>query len=139
MKHFNKESLDYSFISKFEAGISLLGSEAKSLRTQNPQFQNSKIEMIGSVPYLVNLKIPTYKYSHGQIIDATRPKPLLLNKKEIAKIISYRHQKYMIIPIAIFTKGKWFKVEIGIGRKIKKYEKREKIKQKEFQHGGDAR
>jgi len=133
MKHFNKESLDYSFIAKFEAGLALTGAEAKSLRTQNPQFQNSKVEIIGSIPYLTNLNIPIYKYSQGQIIDTNRARPLLLNKKEIAKIISYRHQKYMIIPITIFSKGKWFKVEIGIGRKMKKYEKREKIKQQEFQ------
>ena len=133
MKHFNKDSLDYSFIAKFEAGLSLLGTEAKSLRTQNPQFQNSKIEMFGSIPHLINLNIPVYKYSQGQIIDTARPRPLLLNKKEIAKIISYRYQKYMIIPISIFAKGKWFKVEIGIGRKMKKYEKREKIKAREFQ------
>jgi SsrA-binding protein len=132
MKHFNKESLDYSFIIKFEAGLSLLGTEVKSLRTQNPQFQNSKVEMIGSVPHLVNLKIPVYKHSQGQVVDTDRPRPLLLKQKEIAKIISYRHQKYMLIPIAIFTQGRWVKVEIGIGRKVKKYEKREKIKAREF-------
>jgi SsrA-binding protein len=132
MKHYNKESSDYSFISKFEAGLSLLGNEAKSLRTQTSQFKNSKVEMIGNKPCLVNLNIPVYKYSHKQIIDTNRPIPLLLNKKEIAKILSYRHQKYMLIPVSIFTKGKWFKVEIGVGRKMKKYEKREKIRAKEF-------
>lgn len=135
MRHFNKESLDYSFIAKFEAGLALTGAEAKSLRTQNPQFQNSKVDILGSIPHLINLNIPVYKYSQGQIIDTARNRALLLNKKEIAKIISYRHQKYMIIPIAIFSKGKWFKVEVGIGRKMKKYEKREKIKAREFQKG----
>jgi SsrA-binding protein len=132
MKHFNKESRDYKFIAKFEAGIALTGSDAKSLRTQTPQFANSKVEIQNGQPILINLTIPLYKYSQGQIIDTTHERNLLLSQKEIAKLISYRNQKYMLIPISIFLKGKWFKVEIGVGRKMRKYEKREKIKAKEM-------
>lgn len=132
MKYFNKESLDYQFVDKFEAGLALTGSDAKSLRTQTPQFANSKVEIKNSIPILTNLKIPLYKYSQKQEIDTTRERNLLLSEKEIAKLISFRNQKYMIIPIAIFLQGKWFKVEIGIGRKMKKYEKRQKIKDREL-------
>jgi len=133
MRQFNKDSLDYSFVDKFEAGIALTGADAKSLRTQTVQYANSKIDIINGVPFIENLQIPIYKYSHGQIIDITRPRQLLLKEREIAKLISYKHQKYAIIPIAIFLQGHWFKIEIGVGRKIKKYEKREKIKAREFQ------
>ena len=132
MKHFNKESRDYEFIAKFEAGIALTGSDAKSLRTQVPQFANSKVEIKNGQPILFNLTIPLYKYSQGQTIDTTQERNLLLSKKEILKVISFRNQKYMLIPISIFTQGKWFKVEIGVGRKMRKYEKREKIKAKEM-------
>ena len=132
MKHFNKESRDYEFVYKIEAGIALTGSDAKSLRTQTPQFANSKVEIQNGRPVLFNLTIPLYKYSQGQIIDTTHERNLLLSDKEIAKLISYRNQKYMLVPIAIYLKGKWFKVEIGIGRKMRKYEKREKIKAKEI-------
>lgn len=132
MKHFNKESRDYEFIAKFEAGIALTGSDAKSLRTQVPQFANSKVEIQNGHPVLFNLTIPLYKYSQGQPIDTTHERNLLLSEKEIAKLISYRNQKYMLIPVAIYLKGKWFKVEIGVGRKMRKYEKREKIKAKEM-------
>jgi SsrA-binding protein len=132
VRHFNKESLDYQFIDKFEAGIILTGSDVKSLRTQNPQFANSKVEIIKGVPILFNLQIPQYKYTQGQVVDTTHERQLLLKEKEIAKLISYRNQKYMMIPISIYTKGKWFKVEIGIGRKMRKYEKREKIKNREI-------
>jgi len=132
MKHFNKESRDYEFIAKFEAGIALTGSDAKSLRTQTPQFANSKVEIKNGQPILSNLKIPLYKYSQGQPIDTTQERNLLLSQKEILKLISFRNQKYMLIPISIFIKGKWFKVEIGVGRKMRKYEKREKIKAKEM-------
>ena len=134
MKHFNKESRDYEFIANFEAGIALTGSDAKSLRTQTPQFANSKVEIENGEPIISNLKIPLYKYSQGQTIDTTQERKLLLSKKEIAKLISYRNQKYMLIPISIFLQGKWFKVEIGVGRKMRKYEKREKLKAKEMKN-----
>lgn len=135
MRHFNKESLDYKFIDKFEAGIALTGSDVKSLRTQPVQFASSKVDFLGSQPILVGLTIPLYKFSQNQEIDTTHNRNLLLNEKEIAKLVSYRHQKYMIIPIAIFFKGRWAKVELGVGRKAKKYEKRALLKKREFERG----
>jgi SsrA-binding protein len=132
MRYFNKESRDFHFIDKFEAGLVLTGADAKSLRLQPPQFLGSKVEVINGQPILFNLKIPPYKYSQNQTTDTTPDRNLLLSVKEIAKIQSFRHQKYMIIPIAIYPRGKWFKVEIGVGRKLKKYEKRAKIKDREI-------
>lgn len=132
MRYFNRDSSDFEFKDKFEAGIALTGSDAKSLRTQGVQFNGSKVEIINGVPTLFNLTIAPYKYSQNQEIDKTGERKLLLSGKQIAKLQSLRNQKYMIIPIAIFLKGKWFKVEIGVGRKMRKYEKREKIKAKEI-------
>lgn len=132
MRHFNRESRDYQFTDKIEAGLVLTGSDAKSLRTQSPQFANSKLEIKNGIPLLSGLNIPQYKYSQGQIIDTTRERHLLLSQKEIARLVSARNQKYMVIPIAIYPKGKWFKVELGIGRKLRKFEKRQKIKAREF-------
>ena len=133
MRYFNKDSLDYQFIEKFSAGIALSGADAKSLRVQTPQFIGSRIEVINGQPILFNLKIPVYKYSCNTDVDTTLERNLLLTEKEIAKLQSFRHQKYMMIPIAIYLKGKWFKVEIGVGRKMRKFEKREKIKKREIQ------
>lgn len=132
MRYFNKDSLDYQFIDKFDAGIALTGADAKSLRVQTPQFIGSRIEVINGQPILFNLKIPVYKYSQNIEADKTLERNLLLSEKEIAKLQSFRHQKYMIIPVAIHLKGKWFKVEIGVGRKMRKYEKRQKIKDQEL-------
>jgi len=132
MRYFNKDSRDYQFIEKFDAGIVLNGADAKSLRVQTPQFTNARVEVINGQPILFNLKIQKYKYAQASVIDTTTERNLLLSQKEIAKIQSLRHQKYMIIPIAIHLKGKWFKVEIGVGRKMRKYEKRAKIKDKEL-------
>ena len=131
MRFFNRDSLDYEFKDKLEAGLVLTGSDAKSLRTQGVQFNGSKIEIINGIPTGFNLTIEPYKFSQNQEIDTTRERKLLLSSKEIAKLASLRNQKYMIIPISIFVKGHWFKMEIGVGRKMRKYEKREKLKKKE--------
>ncbi len=135
MRHFNKDSLDYKFEQKFEAGIVLSGAEAKSLRLHGAQFNGSKVEIINGVPILFNITIQPYQYATNQTIDKSSQRQLLLTTKEISKLISLRHQKYMIIPIAIFLKGKWFKVELGVGRKMRKFEKREKIRQQEAKRG----
>lgn len=135
MRHFNRDSLDYHFIEKFIAGLVLTGSDAKSLRTQGVQFNGAKIEIVDGIPTVFNLTIIPYKYSQSQTTDKTEERRLLLSSKQIAKLQSYRHQKYMLIPINIFLQGKWFKMEIGVGRKMKKYEKREKIKNEEIKRG----
>ncbi|MBU4396842.1 SsrA-binding protein, partial [Patescibacteria group bacterium] len=91
------------------------------------------VEIINNRPFLINLDIPLYKFtSKNTLYDTTRNRALLLNYKQIAKLISYRKQKYMIIPISIYIKNNFFKAEIGIGRKMRKYEKRQKIKDKEM-------
>ena len=100
MRYFNKDSLDYQFIDKFDAGIALTGADAKSLRVQTPQFAGSTIEVINGQPILFDLKIPKYKYAQNTLADTTSERNLLLSEKEIARLQSLRHQKYMIIPIA---------------------------------------
>lgn len=137
MKYFNRDSLDYSFNDKIVAGLVLNGSDAKALRVNGVHFKGAKVEVINGIPTVMNLEITPYKYSQNQEKDKSGERKLLLNSKEIAKLQSYRNQKYMMIPISIFLQGIWFKMEIGIGRKMRKFEKREKIKEKEFR--GDAR
>lgn len=132
MRFFNRDSLDYEFKDKFEAGLVLTGSDAKSLRTQGVQFNGSKIEIIDGIPTVFNLTIEPYKFAQSQEVDKTKERKILLSSKEIAKLQSLRNQKYMIIPVSIFLKHNWFKMEIGVGRKLRKYEKKEKIKSKDY-------
>jgi len=134
MKFFNRDSLDYEFKDKFEAGLVLTGSDAKSLRTQGVQFNGSRVEIVNGIPTVFNLTIEKYKFSQNQETDLTSERKLLLSNKEISKLQSLRNQKYMIIPISIFLKHNWFKMEIGVGRKLRKFEKREKIKTKEIKN-----
>jgi len=132
MRYFNRDSLDYNFNDKIVAGLVLNGSDAKALRVNGVQFKGAKVEVMNGVPTVFNLEISPYKYSRQQDIDKSNERKLLLNSKEIAKLQSYRNQKYMMIPISIFLQGIWWKMEIGIGRKMRKFEKREKIKTEEI-------
>jgi SsrA-binding protein len=111
--------MDFNFSEKFEAGLVLSGSDAKALRVNGVQFNGSKVEVINGIPTVFNLTITPYKYSQNKEMDKTGERKLLLSQKEIAKMQSLRNQKYMLIPIAIFLKGKWFKMEIGAGRKMR--------------------
>lgn len=135
MKYFNKDSLDYSFSDKMVAGIVLSGADAKALRVNGVHFKGAKVEVVDGIPRVLDLEITPYKYSQNQETDKSGERKLLLNSKEIAKLQSYRNQKYMMIPISIFLQGIWFKMEIGIGRKMRKFEKREKIKKEEIKRG----
>lgn len=135
MKYFNKDSLDYNFSDKMVAGMVLTGADAKALRVNGVQFKGAKVEIINGIPMVLNLEIAPYKYSQNQETDKSGERKLLLSSREIAKLQSYRNQKYMIIPISIFLQGIWFKMEIGIGRKMRKFEKREKIKKEEIKRG----
>lgn len=132
MRHFNLDSRDYAFIEKFVAGLVLTGSDVKSLRTQTTPLQGSRVEVLGGFPKILNLNIPRYKFS--QQVDTTAERNLLLSNKEIKKILTYKKQKYMLVPISIFSQGRWFKLEFGVGRKLKKYDKRTKIKNQEFKN-----
>jgi len=135
VRYFNKDSLDYEFSDKFEAGLVLSGADAKALRVNGVQFKGTKVEVINGLPSVFNLTITPYKYAQNVEVDKSSERKLLLSQKEIAKLQSLRHQKYMLIPIAIYLKGRWFKMEVGVGRKMRKFEKREKIKKEEMKQG----
>ncbi len=135
MSYINPDSRDYHFVDTYTAGLVLTGADAKSLRVNTCSFKGAKVDLIGNRPYIVGLSIPKYKYSQTTQ-DTTDSRPLLLSKKELAKLISYRHQKYMAIPIKIFKKGHWFKLEFGIGKKLRKFEKRQQIKDRDLKRKG---
>ena len=97
MKYFNRDSLDYRFSDKMTAGLVLSGSDAKALRVNGVHFKGARVEVNDGVPKVINLEIPPYQYSQNQEIDKSGERKLLLNSKEIAKLQSYRNQKYMII------------------------------------------
>ena len=129
----NKKAFhDYSIEETMEAGIQLLGTEVKSLRDGKANLKDSYVLVKDSEAFLFNCHISPY--SHGNIMnhDPVRTRKLLLHKKEIAKLQGKAVQKgYSLIPLKIYFKGSHAKVEVGLARGKKTYEKRESIKKRE--------
>jgi SsrA-binding protein len=123
---------DYSIEETVEAGIVLTGTEVKSLRDGKANLKDSYVLIKDSEALLLNCHISPY--THGNITnhDPLRTRKLLLHKKEISRLQGKAFQKgYSLIPLKIYFKGPRAKVEIGLARGKKTYEKRETIKKRE--------
>jgi SsrA-binding protein len=129
----NKKAFhDYSIEETLEAGIQLLGTEVKSLRDGKANLKDSYVLIKNSEVFLFNCHISPY--SHGNIMnhDPLRTRKLLLHRKEIERIRGKAQQKgYTILPLKIYFKDSHAKVEIGLAKGKKLYEKRETIKERE--------
>lgn len=124
---------NYEIIDKLEAGIVLYGTEIKSIRAGKVNIKDSyaTIEKNGEV-YVYSMHISPY--DHGNIYnkDPMRPKKLLLNKSEIHKLIGRTTLKgYTLVPIKLYFKGNFIKMELGVGKGKKLFDKREDLKKKE--------
>jgi SsrA-binding protein len=123
---------DYSIEETIEAGIQLLGTEVKSLREGKANLKDSYVLIKDSEVILLNCHISPY--SHGNILnhDPLRTRKLLLHRKEIERLRGKMQQKgYTLIPLKIYFKGSYAKVEIGLAKGKRQYEKRETIKERE--------
>jgi SsrA-binding protein len=123
---------DYSIEETLEAGIQLQGTEVKSLREGKANLRDSYVLLKNSEVFLLNCHISPY--SHGNIMnhEPLRTRKLLLHRKEIERLRGKAQQKgYAMIPLKIYFKGSFAKVEIGLAKGKKLYEKRETIKERE--------
>ena len=129
-----KATYDYNISLKLDAGIVLTGSEVKSLRNISPSIKESYIEEKDAELWLKNCFIKKYASSSDKDNDPTRSRKLLVNRKELNKILgSIRRDGFSIVPITMFFSTKGFvKLSIGLGKGKKKYDKREDQKSKDW-------
>ena len=124
---------DYFIEERYEAGIMLQGTEVKSLREGRVNLQDSYASVRGSEVFLHQCHISPY--SHGNMMnhDPTRVRKLLLHKTEIHKLLGKTQQKGLtLIPLRIyFSKRGYAKVELGLAKGKKLYDRRETIKSRE--------
>jgi SsrA-binding protein len=124
---------DYEISDKFEAGLVLSGQEVKSVKTGHISLKGSFVTAAGNELYLTNANIPPYRYA-GDIknYDPTRSRKLLLKKSEIKSLIGKsRASGLTLVPIRVYTKKRLVKLEFGVGRGKKEFDKREKIAKRE--------
>jgi SsrA-binding protein len=123
---------DYAIEETVEAGMVLMGTEVKSLRDGKANLKDSYVIIKDEEVYLLNCHISPY--SHGNIMnhEPLRTRKLLLHRKEIVRLQGKAAQKgYSLIPLKIYFKDGRAKVEIGLAKGKRQYEKRETIKKKE--------
>ena len=119
---------DYDVRQSFEAGIELKGREVKSLREGKINLADSYATIENGEVILKNLHISKYKMAAHEELDPMRPRRLLLTKREIRKLIQGTQQKSMtLIPLAVYFKGPYAKIELALAIGRKKYDKREAI------------
>ncbi len=128
-----KAYFDYEILEKFEAGLVLAGYEVKSLRNKRGNLQGSRVIIRGGEVFAVGLEIPPYQAKNmPKNFEEQRTVKLLLSKNEIEYLNGKLSQKGLtIIPLKVYTKGRKIKMEIGLARGKKKFDKREKIKERE--------
>ena len=123
---------NYNIENKIEAGIVLTGTEIKSIRQGNANLKDSYAVLKNGEVFIIGMHISPYE--HGNIFnkDPIRDRKLLLNKREIAKLIGLTKQKgYSLIPISLYFKGNLVKVELGVGKGKKLYDKRQDLAKKD--------
>lgn len=117
---------DYFVIEKYEAGIELFGTEIKSLRSGQVNLKDSFCKVYNGELYVVGMHISPYEKGNIFNKDPLRLKKLLMHKKEIIKLNSFvAKDGYSIIPLSLYFKGSRVKVEVGVCKGKKLYDKRE--------------
>jgi SsrA-binding protein len=132
MKKVNKKAhFNYLILERFEAGVVLMGGEVKSVRKGNVDLGNSFAKVIEKEVYLINANIPI---DGKKDYNSTRIRKLLLNRKEITTLESkIKAKKLTLVPISVYTKGRLIKVQVGLAKSKRKFEKKESIKKKDIQ------
>ena len=117
---------NYNIIDTFEAGIVLTGTEIKSIRAGKVNMKNSFANIKNGECFIYGMHISPYEFGNINNKDPLRDRKLLLTKKEINKLIGKIKQTgFSLVPICIYFKGNFVKVELGLGQGKKLYDKRE--------------
>lgn len=124
----------YDILDKIEAGIVLTGSEVKSVKAGHISIKESYAKLIKEELWLVGARITPYQPGQMKSPDPLRTRKLLFKKDELKKLIGkLQEQGLTLFPLSVYLKDNFVKLELGLGRGLKKHDKRSKIKAKETQ------
>jgi SsrA-binding protein len=123
---------DYFVDEKYEAGIALTGPEVKSLRSGRCNLRDGFVRIDGHEAWMENVHISPYVQANLMNTEPMRPRKLLLHRKQIATLIGKVRQKgYTLIPLRVYFKRNHAKVEVGLCRGKRQYDKREAIAERD--------
>ena len=129
-----RANFDYDITLKICSGLALTGSEVKSLRNNSSSIKEAYVEAQSGELWLCNCFIKKYESSSDKDINPTRKRKLLVSKKELNKlIVPIKKEGFSIVPISMFFNDKGLvKLNIGLGKGKKKFDKRETQKMKDW-------
>ena len=123
---------DYLIEDVIEAGIALTGSEIKSIRAGQVNLRDSYAALREGELWLINAHISPYKQANRQNHEPRRERKLLLHRREINRLTGKLQEKGLtLIPLRVYLKDSWAKVELGLGRGKKLYDKRQALKERD--------
>lgn len=130
-----KAFFDYEILEKYEAGIVLFGHEVKAVKNGNISLKGAYVTLHSGEPFLIGAHIGRYKQAGGLVgYDPERSRKLLLKKKEIGYLSAKNEEKGLtILPIKVYIKHSKVKIEIGVGRGKRQFEKKEKIRKRDIE------
>jgi SsrA-binding protein len=129
---------DYEILETYEAGISLTGTEIKSIRDHGASLAEAYVRVVGGELWLMNASIAPFK--HGTIYnhEERRDRKLLMKKREILKLKSWTQEKGLtLVPLALFERRGWVKLRFARARGKKAYDRRAAIKTREAKRAAD--
>lgn len=132
---FNRKALyDYEILAKYEAGLVLVGHEVKSIRNGRLSLQGAYVVIKDGEAYLLNASISPYQPKNTPAeYEPTRSRKLLLHQYEIQSLLGRIKQKGLtLVPLRVYNKANRIKLELALARGKKQYDKRAKIKKREF-------
>ena len=126
---------DYFIEERYEAGLSLQGWEVKSLRAGKANISEAYVTVKGNQILLLGATINPLKTSCAFVVcDPTRTRTLLMNRREINKLMGQSQRSgYTIMPLKLYWKGSWAKLEIGLARGKQEHDKRDAIKDRQWE------
>ena len=129
-----KAYFNYFILKKFVAGISLSGSEVKSIRAKNVSINESFITFRDGEAFIHNMFIKTYEKAKHFVLDERRTRKLLLNKSEINELSAKVMEKGLtVVPLSLFFQNNYAKLEIALAKGKLLHDKRETIKKRDLQ------
>lgn len=133
MRILNKKALhNYHILERIEAGIVLSGGEVKSIRAGRLDLGESHVRVLNGEAFLINANIPLYMQASDKEYDAQKSRKLLLHKDQINSLIGKTSGKSVtLVPVSIYEKNNRFKVEIGLAKSKKEFDKRKIIKERD--------
>jgi SsrA-binding protein len=128
-----KAFFDYEILKRFTAGLELLGLEVKSVREGKVNLRGAFVAVRGGEAFLVGADIPAYQPKNAPAeYDATRARRLLLESKELEELAEAESTKGLtIVPLSVYNKGRFLKLDLAIARGKKQFDKRQAIKKRD--------